>query len=399
MTFSGIFAISLSGVNAFSQSLEAISNNIANAQTAGFKRARTDFSTLLAADAAGGGLAAGGVGAESRSLVHEQGTITQTNSATDLAISGEGFFVVSESRDDDADAPRAFTRSGSFSIAADGALVNEAGLYLKAARVGAAGAATSAGLSSLQTVDINNIQSLAEATANITLAGNLDADAAVGSAQTQHFEIFDADGARRTLAMTFTKASAERWAVGAVFVDSPAQSLGSGDIVFDAKGAVSPASTFPAAIAANGQTINVDMTLLTQARRASQFTIASSDGSAAGALTGVEIAGDGRVTALFSNGLRRDIYQIFLASFINAEGLARGPSSTYLSNSAAGALSLDIPRSGRAGAIAARALESSTVDIARAFSTLIETQRAYAANARVMTTADELWRRLTDTAN
>ena len=403
MTFSGMFAIGLSGVNAFSESLEAVSNNIANTQTAGYKRARTDFSTLVTAEAAGGGIFAGGVGAASRQLVSEQGAITRTDTATHMAISGDGFFVVSETADGNGGtSPLLFTRSGGFSIQEDGTLRNEAGHFLRAAPIAADGNAAVGGLSGLEVVDVNGIDGLAEATSTLTLAGNLDANAGPGTALTQHVQIFDADGAARTLALTFTSAAASRWSVTAAFIDGAQETVATGDIVFAANGRIdASASSFPAAMtlaASGGQSINLDFGSLTQGPRTSQFTAAAADGAAFGALTGVEISRDGRIAALFANGLRRDIYQIALATFVNPEGLNIGPDSTFLTNSAAGDLSLNVPQTGRAGAVEAGALEISTVDIAQEFSTLIETQRAYAANTRVITIADELWRMLTQTA-
>lgn len=401
MSFPGMFAIGLSGVNAFTESLEAVANNIANTQTTGFKRARTDFSTLVTAEAAGGGIFAGGVDATHRLLVNEQGAVTRTNSATDLAVSGDGFFVVSENVDG-ATAPFLFTRSGGFSIQPDGSLMNEAGFFLRAAPVDANGNAAVSGLSSLEIVNTNRIPGLAEATSEITLAGNLDASAAPGTALTRHFRIFDADGSARTLALTFAKAGPNRWNATAAFIDGAEETVATGDIVFGADGRIDEdASAFPASleIAANaGQRVDLNFGSLIQTARASEFTAAEADGAAFGALTGLEVSRDGRIAALFANGLSRDIYQIALANFVNAEGLEKGPQSTFLTHSDAGGLSLDIPQTGRAGAVEGRALEISTVDIAREFSTLIETQRAYSANARVITLADELWRTLTETA-
>jgi len=403
MSLISIFAIGVSGVNAFSTSLEAVSGNIANSQTTGFKRARTDFSNLVTAEASGGGLTGGGVNAVNRQLASEQGAITRTNSQTDLAISGDGFFVVSQTPDGNpANDPFVFTRSGGFTAQADGSLMNEAGFFLRAAPVSDDGAAAIGGLNSLETVNINRITELAEATSTITLAGNLDANAAAGASVTQNFQIFDADGASRTFALTLTKTGANAWNAAAAFIDGAQENIASGTIVYGANGLIdASASSFPTSltIAANaGQAINFDFSALSQTARATQITAANANGAASGALTGVEVSRDGRVTALFSNGLRRDIYQIALANFINPEGLDAGSASTFLLNTAAGDLSLDIPQTGRAGAIEGAALELSTVDIGQEFSTLIETQRAYSTNTRVITVADELWRTLTQTA-
>lgn len=403
MSFSGVFAIGLTGINAFATSLEAVSNNIANTQTTGFKRLRTDFSDLVTSQLSEGGISGGGVDAVNRQLVTEQGALARTDTATHLAVSGDGFFVVSEAPDIDASSsPFLFTRSGGFSVQTDGTLANEAGLYLQGAPVAEDGSFTLGGLGNLETVNINAVSGLAEATSALTLSGNLDANALSGATLAQNFQIFDENGDARQAALTFVKTGASQWAATAAFTDGAQETIATGGLVFDANGLVDQgASSFPAslAIAANaGQAVDLDFGALTQLAQATQITAASTNGSAFGALTGVEISRDGRVTALFANGLTRDIYQLALATFVNAEGLENGKSSTFLPASAAGALSLDIPQTGHAGAIESRALEISTVDIGQEFSTLIETQRAYSANTRIITVADELWRTLTQTA-
>lgn len=397
MTFSGLFAVGLSGVNAYASSLEAVSQNIANAQTTGYKRERVDFSTLVTSLSPDGGIEGGGVGATARTLFGEQGAITRTNSSTDIAISGDGFFVVSES--EDAGAPVSFTRSGGFSAREDGLLVNEAGYFLRAAPINGDGAAANA-LASLETVDINQFPTIAAATDQLTLSGNLSSNAAVGSVTAQHFQVFDADGTPRTLSLTLTSTGNGGFDAISAFSDGGRETVASGTLIFDANGRLDPnASTLPLSFSPNSsQTIDLNIRSLTLGPGATQFTNASANGAASGALTGVKISSDGRVIAQYSNGLTRDLYQIAIATFTNAEGLEIGSSSTYQLTTAAGALSLDNPQTGRAGAVEGSALEISTVEIAQEFSTLIETQRAYSANTRVISIADELWETLTQTA-
>ncbi len=285
MSFSGLFAVGVSGVTAFTTSLEAVSNNIANSQTVGFKRARTEFSDLVTIDApdANGKLGAG-VSASNRSLVAEQGSLTRTDNATDIAISGAGFFVVSE----EANAPGAaflFTRMGDFSPTAAGDLANGAGLFLQGVRAGASGAAPIATtLSSLETVNIYRAPPLA---------------------------------------------------AGAPPV---------------------------------------------------------------GELIGVEIDDEGQLIASYATGEEIVLYRLPVALFGNPEGLAETRGTAYQPTTASGAAILAAPREGRAGAIESAAVEISTVDIGQEFSTLIETQRAYATNARIISVADELWRALVETA-
>lgn len=282
MSFAGVLSIAVSGVNAFAKSLAAVSTNIANSQTAGFKRTRTEFADLVAAEAAQPRGLAGGVGASNRTLAEEQGALARTNTATNVAVAGAGYFVVAQ--DAAAAPPVLFTRSGDFAPNAEGALANGVGYFLQGYATDADGSSATSGLAGLQTVNINRPPPL-------------------------------------------------------------------------------PAGS-----------------------------------PAPGALVGVEIDDEGRVMARYETGERIALYRIPLALFPNAEGLAETRGAAFLQTTAAGALSLALPREGRAGAVEGEALEISTVDIGREFSTLIETQRAYATNARVISVADELWRTLTATA-
>ncbi|MEM8770917.1 MAG: flagellar hook-basal body complex protein [Pseudomonadota bacterium] len=401
MGFSGLFAIGLSGVNAFSTSLEAVSNNIANTQTTGFKRAQTDFSNLVTSlTADGGGIESGGVSANNRTLIAEQGAITRTNAQSDLAIVGDGFFVVSEQ--DNENAALAFTRAGGFRIADDGSLVNAAGYALRGAAIDASGSFSIGSLGGLETVNINAVPGLAAATSQLMLAGNLSAGLPVGESVRQNFQVFDADGTARTLALTFTANGGGSFAAAAAFADGAAETIATGTIAFDANGRLDQgASSFPSDLViqtSGGQTVAANFGALASGPGATSFSTAETDGAAFAEIAGITISESGRITADFANGLSRDIFQIALANFTNPQGLEDGQNSTFQLTSLAGDLSLDIPQTGRAGAIEASALEISTVDIAQEFSTLIETQRAYSANTRVITIADELWQTLTQTA-
>lgn len=427
MSFSGLFSIGLSGLNAFATGLQSVSDNIANSQTVGFKRTRANFADLVTVEAAGVPTPLGtGVGAVNRQLVREQGALTRTASDTDLAISGKGFFVVSET-DNGASptAPFLFTRAGGFVPNADGDLVNSAGYFLRGAPVGANGTIpTSFSLGALETVNTNRIPGLAAATTAASFAGNLDPAtplspalatynaAAPGANMTsgalapdfaQSFQIFDVDGNEATLTIGFLRAGADRWNAEAWVTPAggAAGQIAAGVVAFDAAGKIDAgATTFPSTLSTGftGSPLALDLSGLTQLAGTTRSLSASADGAAFGALSGVEIAKDGLVTALFENGLKRPIYQIPLALFINPEGLESAKASAFLSTSEAGDIRLARPEDGPAGQVEANALEISTVDIGQEFSTLIATQRAYSANARIITVADELWRTLTQTA-
>lgn len=175
MSFSGIFSIGLSGLSAFSAGLEAVSSNIANSQTTGYKRVTTNFADLIPSDAPAqgqsisAGAAGTGVTAISRQLFGEQGAVTRTNTETNLAVSGDGFFVVAEEAASSGAAPFLFTRAGDFKVDALGNLVNSAGYYLQGAAAGSG--ARGGSLQSLQTVNVNRTPAGADPAALGALTG------------------------------------------------------------------------------------------------------------------------------------------------------------------------------------------------------------------------------------
>lgn len=289
MSFSSLFSIGLSGLSAFGTGLEAVSSNIANSQTNGYKRVRTDFADLIPASAIApdatisAGVSGTGVTAVTRQLAAEQGAIARTNTPTNVAVSGDGFFVVAPEPASTGSIPFLFTRAGDFTPDALGNLKNAAGYYLQGAVVGANGAAGAGALQSLQTVNINR----------------------------------------------------------------------------------TPAGADPAAL---------------------------------GAMTSIAIDRDGYVRASYANGETHALYRIPLALFANPEGLEDAERTAFRNTTQSGDARLSAARSGSAGAIEGAAVEISTVDIGQEFSTLISTQRAYSTASRVISTADELWRTLVQTA-
>ena len=184
MSFSSLFSIGLSSLSAFSAGLEAVSSNIANSQTTGYKRVRTDFADLIPAEApslersSSAGVVGAGVAAVSRQLVSEQGAVTRTNTTTNIAVSGDGFFVVAP--DPTTNSSFLFTRAGDFKADALGNLVNSAGFYLQGAGAGSAG--RSGSLQSLQTVNVNRAPAGADPAALGALTGvEIGADGAVNA--------------------------------------------------------------------------------------------------------------------------------------------------------------------------------------------------------------------------
>ncbi len=428
MSISSIFAIGLSGVNAQSASLEALSNNIANSNTVGFRRTRTDFSQLVAREqSAVTGDAGTGVSANTRSIINQQGFIDRTQNTTDIAIAGNGFFVVSENATANEADEILFTRAGDFSINSDGNLINSAGLFLRGQAIGVNGPANATNLGALQSINLGNIEGEGAATTSASLnavfsslaavspqaatynpanpATNL-ASGAVNSDLRQNFTIFDDDGNSTTLTLAFLRTGQNQIAVEAFDPNNPAAlPLSSGTLQFTPTGALDQAnSTFLANIDLSSldggdfSTLSLSLESLSISSSVNRVISSTSNGAPFGEVTGFEVNDTGILSAIFSNGSTRDLFQIPLAQFTNPDGLIQAGTTAFQNSTGTGTLTLAAAGSENFGTIEGGSLETSTVDITQEFSTLIETQRAYAANSRILSIADDLLQTLNETA-
>lgn len=444
--------IGVQGLRANSSALSGISNNIANLNTVGFKRTRNDFSSIVSAETNRVLNAGGGVTVAGHRLINEQGSIQGASSNTDLAISGSGFFAVTKNVNPTSATPDLlYTRAGAFTPDADGNLQNAAGYYLQGWPAQADGTFVTnpTDTTALQTVNINAIKGVAEATTEVSLNGNLKASQEVSSqaatydstvsannmasgAVTPDFvrtgQIYDSQGGVRHFEMAYLKdaTAPNTWHVelyalpasdvttGAGLVDGQ---LATGTVVFNADGTMDTgSSTFPGSItlgasaaAAPGagevkwatgegidaQTINFDLSGadgnggLTQYDSASVLESSHVNGSPYGSLIGVSVDQDGFMSANFSNGLTKKIYQLPMANFVNPNGLVAVDGDAYRQSEASGALNLkDVASS--SSSISSQALEGSNVDLAKEFTDLISVQRAYSASSKIITTADEM---------
>lgn len=444
--------IGVQGLQANSSALSGISNNIANLNTVGFKRSRSDFSSIVTAETSNVLNAGGGVSVTGRRLISDQGNVQNGSSNTDLAISGSGFFAVTQSVNPTSATPDLlFTRAGSFSPDADGNLLNTAGYYLQGWPVQTDGTFVTnpTDTSALETVNINAIKGVAEATTEISLNGNLQASQAVSSQAatydatasatnmasgtvTPDFvrtgQIFDSQGGVRHFEMAFLKddAAPNTWNVeiyavpasdvttGTGLVDGQ---LATGQLVFNADGSIdASSSTLPSSLdiaasssAAPGagevkwataegidaQSITLDLDGvdgtggLTQYDAASVLESARVNGSAYGSLIGVNVDQDGFLSAKFSNGIVKKIYQLPLATFVNPNGLIAADGDAYRNSISSGALNLK-EISTMPSTLSSQSLEGSNVDLAKEFTDLISVQRAYSASSKIITTADEM---------
>jgi len=397
--------------------------------------------------------AAGGVTTNNRFQISTGGLLTPGTSPTDLAIAGDGFFVVRPvAANVEATDAVLFTRSGSFAADSQGNLRNDAGHFLYGWPVSADGTVTTnpSDLSSLEAINLSSIGGAAEATTQAGVNGNLQASQAVSAAEATYapgvsgtnmasgnvtpdfqrsIQIYDSQGGARTITLSMLKSStANEWhaelhvtpasdiTTGAGLVDGQ---IGTGTIAFNAQGEIDLtnttlpltldflSSTNAAPLGATqyqwasgtgvaGQQVTMDLGSPTQPGGMTQYdspsTLTSTqvNGSAFGTFTGVEVDNDGFVYAKFSNGIVRKTYQVPVATFVNPNGLNVEAGGAYSVTPDSGGFTFNVPGTAAAGTIASSTLENSNVDIATEFTSLITTQRAYSASSKIITTADEM---------
>ncbi len=397
----------LSGLRSHQIRMDVIGDNIANANTLGFKASRVSFKEAFAqklmAGATSGigaprGLEVGtGAGIGSIGSVFTQGALESTGRTFDLAIQGRGLFVV---RDGD---QISYTRAGDFQLDALGhMLLPGSGSVLQGAAAGADGTVGSAATMGDLVIPLDAV-SAARATGEIRLGGNLDAAAAAGATRIVGAMAYDASGAAHDLSITFTNVSPGTWTWKASCDGTDVTATTDGTATFDADGKLT-AFTNPDGAAslalptAGGGSMNVSIIAeastggagLSSFAGASSAAARSQNGRTAGALSGISIDATGSITGAFSNGATQVFGKIALAVFNNPDGLIRSGDALYAESTDSGPATIGFAIGGSGSAIASGALEGSNVDISQEFSDMIITQRGFQASARMVATADEM---------
>lgn len=400
------FSTSLSGLNANSQALSVIANNLANLNTSAYKSESPQFRDLfyqqVGVDGAGNPIQIG-VGSRISSIATQftQGNVESTGVATDVAIQGEGFFAVRRG------GFIQYTRAGNFSLDADGFLVTSDGGNVLGYTAAGGVINTNQPVAPLSIA--NGLIIPASATQNVTVAMNLDANAAASDTFSTSVTVYDALGASHLLTFNFTKTAANTWdydvTIPATDVGATGTpvSLGTGTLDFDGTGQLTGPSANVAGIniagLANGANdITFDWNLfdaagtpvITQAAAPSAASRTLQDGLASGTLLHFNINGDGVIEGTLSNGQTLALGQLALVTFPNNQGLLRNGDGNFVATFASGAPNLGAPGTGGRGLLSGGALERSNVDIATEFAKLIQAERGYQANARAITTADEI---------
>jgi flagellar hook protein FlgE len=428
MGLSSTLYTGISGLKSNSEAMSVTGDNISNSNTVGFKSSTTLFSDVLSASissVSGASQVGRGVQISSVATVYSQGSFQSSSSATDLAIEGEGLFMVGSADSDET----LYTRNGSFNFDSDGYLVNDAGYQVlgKAYETNADGSPVydADGNQVLSGDDPTSVQIdfetqiAANSTDNMTLATNLDAGEAIIAA----FDITDAEGTSNYSTSTliydslgdthqvttyFTKTADQNWewnmVLDATELDDAATagtltSLGSGALTFDSNGNLTSGETGTTSTAltwVNGAdaTQTMNMTFDTTQFSSSSVVISQSqDGYAPGEVVDVSIDNSGNVSASYSNGENINVSMLTLATFSNPAGLSKEGGSLYASTTDSGTASVGTAGASQ-GYIYTNSLELSNVDLAQEFVNLITIQNGYSASSKVITTTDEMLQEL-----
>ncbi len=406
------FSTALSALNATSTAVDVVGNNLANVNTTGFKASSVSFSDLVSQSMASSTTQVGmGTGRPSAVRQFTQGTIQASAGTLDAAIQGQGFFMVRDQA-----GQNLLTRAGSFHVDAAGNLLTATGERVQG-WTAVNGAVNTNGAVGDITVP-SNAELAPVATTKMSVDLNLNAGAAVGEADgtfSTPIEVVDSLGSSHVVTITFTKTGANEWSYQAsipgdeVSGGTAGQAFdlpdASGTLTFDEKGNLTDPAPDAAPVSIkipglmNGAAdLSIDWSLyapdgsprLTQFAEQSATATRDQNGSKAAQLNGVVLSDGGVLTAHFSNGQDRVVGQLALASVRNPDSLISVGNNNFQAGPGSAAAVVGAPGTGGRGLIRGQALESCTVDIAREFTNLIVYQRSYQANARVVTTSDEL---------
>lgn len=416
----GILSSLYTGVTGMTGQGEALSiygDNIANANTTGFKVSRPEFSDVVAKSLKGilGGNQIGrGTKLSAVNPIFSQGSLVQTESATDVAISGDGFFVV-EGLDG-----RSFTRAGAFHFDKDGKLINADGYKVQGFQADAEGKITS----KLGAISVDRTVVDAKPTKELELFMNLDlrADKAMQfdparPEKTSHFAtgatVYDGAGTPRVVTIYFNKTDDGQWEWRAMSKgeEVPGGKRGEmveqarGKLTFDEDGKLLEQKIDKSAFNFIGSTkkdqeikINFgkskkeggDGTSVTQYGTASEAYKTIQDGYTAGTLAGLSFNDDGVLAAIYTNGESINLAQLAIAKFENPEGLFKMGKNLFRESRNSGQATIGAPQTGGRGSVLAKSLESSTTDIANEFINLMTAQRNFQANSKVISVADDM---------
>lgn len=428
MTISSSLNAGVAGLAANAGRLATISDNIANASTYGYKKAEADFHSMVVGGA-GGEYSAGGVRITTARRIGESGSLVTTENSTDLAVRGRGFLPVTQhSGIETGNEEMLLTTTGSFRTDSEGYLTTGSGLVLlgwPALPDGSFPTYARDTADALEPVQINVNQLSGEPTTQVSLGVNLPASEtasdAAGAVQELSIEYFDNLGTSQSLDITFSptipaSGASNEWTMTIMDGASGGTVIGEYTLTFDDSrasggtlasvtaltGGTYDGATGKFTVNVDGGPIEFDIGALGSAAGMTQLSddfaplSISKDGYEIGNVTSVEVDENGTVHALYDTGITRAIYKIPLVDLPNPDGLIALDSQTYSPSPDSGSFFLWDAGDGPTGDIISYALEESNVDVAGELTDLIQTQRAYSSNAKIIQTVDEMLQETTN---
>lgn len=393
----------VSGLKNHQLKMDVLGNNISNVNTAGFKASRASFAEMFSqtlqgatapSDARGGTNAQQvGLGSSVSSIdvLHTQGNLQSTGGVTDMALEGQGFFIIRDGEQ------MAYTRAGTFQPDADGYLVTPTGMRVQGWR---------ATEGEMPRTDSTNLDDLriplgeaipASATTRVVYANNLNSASDGGYEWTTPVEVFDSQGRQHSIELTFTRCEDEantwHWSVDAHEGDLDDH----GTIVFDEGGLLSEGGEGAVSMALEGADdidLALDFSGITQFYGSTTVAAAERDGYPMGSLENFTIDSSGEITGVYSNGRTQTLGQVAVAAFSNPAGLIMEGGNIFLESNNSGMKQVGPPGTASRGTIAAGTLEMSNVDLSEQFVEMIVTQRGFQANSRIISTSDEMLQEL-----
>ncbi len=398
----------ISGLNANGTSLSVIGDNVANMNTVGFKASRVAFGDVLSqtiTGTSGNSQIGRGVLVSDISPLFTQGSFETTASALDMAIDGDGFFIVRENNSN------FYTRAGQFTLDKDGYLVTPDNLRVQGYLYDAGGNATGV----VGDISVASLNSAPQATANAALSVNLDSRDAVSGpfditdpSGTSNFStsltIYDSLGNDHLLTTYFTKTGAGTWEANVVTVTDPTTDPPTYSIIatqtlqFDDNGSlIAPdppefTATFDFSPwgAGAAQSVRFDIADMTQYGADSATVFLTQDGFTAGSLKTLSVSEDGTITGIFTNGQTKPVARLALAKFSAPSELTKIGRNLYAESFSSGQPIIGEPGTAGIGRVLSASLELSNVDLAAEFIKMIAAQRGFQANSRIITTTDDL---------
>ncbi len=396
------FPIALSGLNAASADLGVTANNIANANTTGFKSGRAEFGDVFGATAYGLSRTANGQGVRLQQIAQQfkQGNVTNTDNTLDLAINGEGFFTVKD------DKGFAYTRAGAFGADRDGFVTNSAGQKLQVYSPAASGLGFDT--ANLQDLRLASGDNAPRATSALEVQANLPANETAPTTtpfdpadptsynRSTSVTVYDTLGASHTANLYFVKgAGANQWELNAT-VDGMSAGAATPITFSDSGVMMTPANASvtlaPITLSNGAAPISTTLDLGETTQYGDSFSVSrlTQDGYTTGRLTGLEVTAEGIVQGRYSNGQATALGKVAVASFTNPQGLQKTGDTAFTETYTSGPALRGEAGSGSLGAIQSGALESSNVDLTAQLVNMITAQRNFQANAQMIQTSDQV---------